>query len=160
MSLSCTIAFFSYPKWKIFRNFELAWGAPEVILSSVSFFVFEITWARLFNIEIRMLIYLVLKYWLLFMFKVSSSNGHYLLSQVSGILHLSFCFQHRSWATFFLGAVTVDLSRAFSLVLLTFAHVVAYLDSILTDSDCVRVFFQLSCLWYHLQGFGPICRKL
>lgn len=82
-----------------------------------------------------------LKYLLLFMFKVSSSNVQYLLPQVSGILQLGFSFQHRSWAAFFLGAVTFHLSRALSLVLLTFAYIVAYLDSILTDSDRVRSFF-------------------
>jgi len=76
------------------------------------------------------------------MFKISSSsNVQCPFPQVSGILQLRFSFQHRSSAAFFLGAMTFHLSRAFSLFLLTYSYNVAYLDSILTDSDCARSLF-------------------
>lgn len=104
------------------------------------------------NVKVKMLIYLVLTlHLLLFVLKVSSSNVQYPLP--SGILELGLSFQHRNWPSF-LTAVIFHVSRDLSLVLLTFACIIANLDSILTDSDFVMSFFFVvltmllsTCFW-------------
>lgn len=135
-----------------FKNFWIGfrWSWTHSLLSF--FFLFVITWARLFNVKVRILIYLVL------IFNIYCSSSSKYLLQRSNILFLRlvalslcFSFQQRRWAVCFICAMALHLSRALGLPLITFAYVVAYLDSILTDSDCVRsFFFSFSCLCNNL----------
>lgn len=64
-----------------------------------------------------------LKYLLLFMFKVSSSNVQYPIPQVSGTQWLGFSFQHTSWAR--LLPLSCDVSREQSFKS-SFAHLCLY----------------------------------